>query len=84
MDQLATALDAFVNNWIKDARELPTEVCTSTCLEYLKTPHKLNASIKVLQQKYNKIIKDFDTSKHGLLIVTYWKLELPKGQNPTD
>jgi hypothetical protein len=62
MDRLAGVLYAYVLNWIKNRTELPIEVCTSTCLESLKAPHKIEASIKALQQKYNKIIKDFDTS----------------------
>lgn len=65
MNQLAAALYNYAVNWIKAARELPTEVCTSSCLESLKATHKINATIKALQQKYNKIIKDYDTSKDG-------------------
>jgi hypothetical protein len=62
MDRLAGVLYAYVINWIKNTTELPIEVCTSTCLESLKGTHKMNASLKALQQKYDKIIKDFDTS----------------------
>jgi hypothetical protein len=30
-------------------------------------------------KNYNKIIKNFDSSKPGKVIVTYWKVELPEG-----
>jgi hypothetical protein len=34
--------------------------------------------------KKDKIIKDKDFKKPGKVIVTYWKLNLPEGQAPTD
>ena len=71
-------------NYIKAATELPTESCSSKCHDSLKGPFQINAAIKALQQKYNKIIKNFDSSKPGKVIVTYWKVELPEGQAPTD
>ena len=68
----------------KPAYEPPTEVCSSYC----HVPHnglfKINAAINALQQKYNKIIKDFDTTMPGKVVMTYWKVELPDGQAPTD
>lgn len=73
-----------VINPIKPANELPTEVCSSKCPESLKGSYKINAAIKALQQKYKTIIKNFDTNKPGKVNVTYWKVELPEGQAPTD
>ena len=84
MDNLAANLQPFVSNAIKAATELPTESCTSRCHDSLKVSFQINAAIKGLQQKYNKIIKNFDTSKPGKVLVTYWKVELPEGQAPTD
>ena len=69
---------------IKPAPGLPTEVFTSTFDESLKGPFKIKEAIKVLKQKYNKIIKDIDFKKPGKVIVTYWKFKLPEGQAPTD
>jgi hypothetical protein len=71
-------------NSFKAATELPTEFCSSNCDESLKEPFEINAIIKALYQKYNKIIKNFDTSKPGKVLVTYWKVKLPEGQAPTD
>jgi hypothetical protein len=84
MAQLATVLHPYVINAISYVTEPPTEVCSSSCHEQLKRSLKINAAIKALQQKYNKIIKDFDITKPEKVNVTYWKLELPEGQAPTD
>lgn len=78
---LAAALNSYVTSSLKSE---PTEVCTSMCHNSLKGPSKINDAIKTLQKKYNKIIKDFDTSKPNKVVVTYWKVELPEGQAPTD
>ena len=40
--------------------------------------------INALKQKYHDIIKEFDTTKPGKILVTYWKIDLPEGQAPTD
>ena len=80
MDKLAKA----IKEAIKEATEIPTEACSSKCQDSLKAPFKIQAAIEELKQKYNKIIKKFDTSKQGKVLVTYWKLQLPEGQAPTD
>jgi hypothetical protein len=78
---LAAALNSYVIGSVKSE---PTEVCTSMCHNSLKGPSKINDVIKTLQKKYNKIIKEFDTNKPNKVVVTYWKVELPEGQAPTD
>lgn len=54
------------------------------CQDSLKGPSKIKEVIKTLQKKFNNIIKDYDISKPNKVVVTYRKVELPKGQAPTD
>jgi hypothetical protein len=37
-----------------------------------------------LQQKYLKVIKEFDSNKTGEVSVTYWMRDLPEGSSLTD
>jgi hypothetical protein len=81
---MITTLRPFVSDLIKDVIDLPTEVCTTKCAEHLKRSFDISNAIKALQQKYFKIIKEFDATKSDEVSVTYWTRELPEGCRLTD
>lgn len=54
------------------------------CPDQLKGPSGIKGALLELQQKYNKIIKCFDTDIPGKVSVTYWMVKLPTGQQSSD
>jgi hypothetical protein len=81
---MTTTLRPFVSDLIKQVIDLPTEFCTTKCPENLKNSFNISNTIKGLQQKYFKIIKEFDATKYDEVSVTYWMRELSEGCSLTD
>ena len=81
---MITSFRPFVSDLIKGVIDLPTETCVSKFPEHLKRTFKISNAIKALQQKYFKIIKEFDSTKPGEVSVTYWMRDLPEGSSLTD
>jgi len=81
---MITTLRPFVSDLIKDVIYVPTEAYTTKFPEHLKRSFKISNALKALQQKYFKVIKEFDSTKTGEVSVTYWMRDLPEGSSLTD